>query len=172
MLFLESGGPEQRQLDYANGPEVSGELLVRVHEASSGAVPGGRWIIAGQSLGGLFAMHAATRHPELVRAAVAQSPSLWWPTPESVWSPAPGWFEEHADSPTGGAPVLLEAGVLEAGVVGFTRHAAPLLQVRGLLIDSREHAGGHDVLQWQAMLPDALADAIAATEPATEPGPA
>lgn len=177
LLFLDSGGPMQRELDYAGAAEQSGALLEAAAKLVAGAASSGlpglsglsvaaaaRWIVAGQSLGGLFAAFAATRHPKRVRAAVAQSPSLWWPSPSDPWQRTRGWFEERAEV-SDGAPVLLEAGAVDAGVVERARSAAALLRAQGSLIDYREHPAGHDVLQWQADLVGALAETIRATEP-------
>lgn len=161
LLFLDSAGPWQLELDYAGPSEESAVFLAAVRRASAEVVPDTRWVVAGQSMGGLFAALSATRHPDLVRAAVAQSPSLWWPTPASPWEHADGWFEERSAA-DGGAPILLEAGSIDALVSVRCRHTAALLRAQGTLIDYREHPAGHDVLQWQATLPDALADVLAA----------
>lgn len=161
-LFLDSGGPMQRELDYSGAPHESAALLEAISQSASGVVPSAPWIIAGQSFGGLFAALCAVRHPDRVRAAVAQSPSLWWPSPAHPWQSTRGWFEECAEAQEI-APVLLEAGTIDAGVVDRCRDATALLRVRGALIDYREHPAGHDVLEWQADLPDALASAIRAT---------
>ena len=170
LLFLESGGPKQREFDYAAAPGESGALLAAVQGAvarstAAGAVSGTGWIVAGQSLGGLFAALAATRHPDLVHAAVAQSPSLWWPSAASPWQREEGWFEERAAAREAGArvaPILLEAGAIDAGVTSYCRNAAALLRGEGGLLAYREYPAGHDALQWQATIVDALADAIRA----------
>lgn len=170
LLLLESGGPGQRELDYACSRGESLALLTALRKAArklnSPPLPDTPWVIAGQSLGGLFAALCATRHGNLVRAAVAQSPSLWWPTPPNPWHSEPGWFEEQAMSPAVGAPVLLESGALDAGVAERCRAAAALLKMGDRLIAHRQHSGGHDVLQWQATLVDELEAALIATAPA------
>lgn len=159
LLFLDSGGPMQRQLDYPGSASETGALLAAARAASSGVVPDIPWIVAGQSLGGLFAALAATRHPQWVRAGVAQSASLWWPSAPSPWvAKGEGWFEERAA--LADSPILIEAGTIDAGVVEFARPAAALLRAQDALIDYREHPGGHDVLWWQAALPAALTDAL------------
>lgn len=163
LLFLGSGGPIQRELDYTGAPEETEALLEVVRKAAAGVASDVPWVVAGQSLGGLFAMLTATRHPERVRAGVAQSPSLWWPTPATPWERTAGWFEERAANVGAGAPILLEAGAIDAGVVERCRSAAALLRTEGSLIDYREYRAGHDILQWQATLADALTDAIRST---------
>lgn len=163
VLYLESGGSRQREFDYTCGPETSLALLEGVREASAHAVPATPWVIAGQSLGGLFSALAATRHPQFIRAAVAQSPSLWWPSDPSPWQKPAGWFEERAaaaESDAPGAPILIEAGAIDAGVVEYARSAAALLRTQNALIAYNEYSAGHDILQWQSTLADALATAL------------
>lgn len=166
LLFLESGGPKQREFDYGGSPAESAELLSRVRHLAGGIVPVAPWVLVGQSLGGLFAMLAAVRHPEWVRSAVAQSPSLWWPSTTSIWQHSPGWFEEAAVSLRTGtpiAPILLEAGAIDVGVVETTRAAAAMLRSHGRAIGYHEHLGGHDILHWQSTIVDRVAAAVSAT---------
>src|SRR5699024_8061130 len=139
-------------------------LLEGVRESIGVDLPPGRLIVAGQSFGGLFAMLAAVRHPDLVLGAVAQSPSLWWPSPLTPWDPrGTTWFDEQAVRAAPGAPVLLEVGALEHVLTDRVRAAAALLETRDALIGAAEHPGGHDVLQWQTTIVDHLHQAIEAT---------
>ncbi|MDO5052700.1 MAG: alpha/beta hydrolase-fold protein [Pseudoclavibacter sp.] len=169
LLFLASGGARQRILDYTAPAEESERLLAEVREAVGPQIAG-PLVAAGQSLGGLFALQCASRHPGSVAAAVAQSPSLWWPSPlpgrgSPPVAPRAGWFEEHAAraaAGAGSAPVLLQGGACEWGLVERIRDAAALLRVQGALIDYREVPGGHDVAWWQALLPDAIVAAVRA----------
>lgn len=156
LVLLESGGPMQRELDYAAPAEQSGQLLEAIAEELTGVIPAAGWVLAGQSFGGLFAALCAHRHPQRVHAALAQSPSFWWPGPVHPWEPrTQSWFEERA-AVDYGAPVLLQAGAVDAGVVDRARDAAALLRSRHALIDYQEHPGGHDVLQWQSDIVDGL----------------
>lgn len=164
VVFLESGGPRQRAVDYTAGSTQQRLLLEGVRESIGVDLPPGRLIVAGQSFGGLFAMLAATRHPDLVLGAVAQSPSLWWPSPLTPWDPrGTTWFDEQAVRAAPGAPVLLEVGALEHVLTDRVRAAAALLETRDALIGAAEHPGGHDVLQWQTTIVDHLHQAIEAT---------
>ncbi|MFZ1382384.1 MAG: alpha/beta fold hydrolase [Scrofimicrobium sp.] len=159
LLFLDSGGPLQREIDYAGDDRVTEALLKSVHTVAGSSIGDGPWIVVGQSLGGLFAAECATRHPKLVSAAIAQSPSLWFPSSPSPWDYEPGWFEERAGR-ANGAPILLEAGTIDAGVVERCRAAAALLTAQNSLIEYNEYPAGHDVLQWQATLPKAIAKTL------------
>lgn len=155
-------GTELALHHHAGDDRVTEALLESVHTVAGNSIGNGPWIVVGQSLGGLFAVECATRHPQLVSAAIAQSPSLWFPSSSSPWDYEPGWFEERATR-TDGAPILLEAGVIDAGVVEHCRTAAALLAAQNSLIEYNEYAAGHDVLQWQATLPKAIAKALRAT---------
>ena len=157
VVMLESGGPVQRQVDYTGTADQLRGLLTAVRDRVG---VDGPWIVAGQSLGGLLAARSATLLPDLVAAGIAQSPSLWWPTPPHPWERGRGWFEERAEN--GGSPILVECGAFEWGLVERARAAAALLTAQGGLIDSREVYGGHDVLWWQATLPQAVVDAVRA----------
>ncbi|PID96400.1 MAG: hypothetical protein CSA84_05235 [Actinomycetales bacterium] len=179
VVFLDSGGARQRQLDYPASPPQSGRMLEQIRDHVAGHVGQGPWIVAGQSLGGLFALLCATRHPDLVAAAVGQSPSLWWPAidpndlstnpyatrvePNCQWNsaipPRRGWFQELAEA-RDPAPVLIESGRYDWVLVDRLRDAAALLDSQGALIGYDEPAAGHDVLQWQASLPDLLCRAF------------
>ena len=188
LALLHAAGSEQRQLDWACepgesralleavlaevGPGVAGEPGMPATGGGTEGAPGragdhgvlrGPVVVAGQSLGGLFAMLCAVRHGDLVDAAVAQSASLWWPRREAM-SPGPGrWFEEVARRGAC-APVVLQAGRLEWNLVGAVLHARSLLEALGALVPT-EHdlvTGGHDLAWWRRALPGAIEQALAA----------
>lgn len=158
VVFFESAGSSQRQLDYAATREESSRLLDSIRAHAADRVGNGQWVVAGQSLGGLFAMLCATRHPDRIAAGVAQSPSLWWPAtpPEQHMT---GWFEERAATDAG-SPILLEGGIFDWLLTARTRDAAALLRAQHALIDYREQPAGHDIAQWQATLPGAITHTI------------
>lgn len=70
VILRESGGPQQRELDYTADLEPMRSLLESVRSLADMS-PTALLVLAGQSLGGLFTAPATTR-PELVAAAVAQ----------------------------------------------------------------------------------------------------
>ncbi|MFD2674116.1 enterochelin esterase domain-containing protein [Gulosibacter bifidus] len=158
LLYLDSGGPRQRHLDYPCSVNESAELLGRIRDAAGPLAQAGPWLAAGQSLGGLFTMLCTLRHPDLVATAIAQSPSLWWPA-APPHEPQPGWFEEAATAEPAGR-VLLEAGSYEWDLVERVRHAAAVLAARRELIGFEQYPVGHDVLAWQSLLPDAIERAL------------
>ncbi|MEV0630433.1 alpha/beta hydrolase-fold protein [Nonomuraea wenchangensis] len=71
-------------------------------------------MIAGQSFGGLAAVHAAHRRPDRFAAALSQSGSFWWPN-----GPEPEWLtgELSRDAPP---RVHLQVGTLEWALRGPT----------------------------------------------------
>lgn len=167
VLLLESGGPRQRQVDYLGTPAEIRRFLREVLAAGDVASDS-PLIIAGQSMGGLFAMRAGTFHPDLVAAGIAQSPSLWWPIGGRFRENRGQWFRERAAAVAAArrgegpapAPLLLHNGLLEWDLADDVRHAAALLEVEGALIGHRQFSGGHEVLWWQQGLPDAVQEAM------------
>ncbi|UQN15675.1 enterochelin esterase domain-containing protein [Gulosibacter sp. ACHW.36C] len=164
LVYLPSGGPDDRILDYPAGPLQQRELLTQVVDALEAAVPGwhGGLIPAGQSLGGLFALFAAVRAPELVRAAVGQSPSLWWPTVEAPELSPGAWFAELGAAGEC-APCVVQLGRTEWVLQEAVLHAREFLRGIGSLVETPTDlvTGGHDVAWWRRTLPDAIA--VAAT---------
>lgn len=159
----------QRQIDWACEPAESRALLEAVL-ALAGPGPGHGTggsrppvVVAGQSLGGLFAMLCAVRHGDLVDAVVAQSASLWWPRSEPVDPGAGRWFEEVGRR-GGSAPVVLQGGRLEWNLVGALLHARSLLDAVGALVPAPHDlvTGGHDMAWWRRALPGAIEQAVGA----------
>ena len=148
-IFVDSGGPQQRQLDYA-GEDCLAFLQRAIDAGGVGGGVGGPMIVIGQSLGGLYACRTATEHPEIVSAAIAQSPSLWWADRR--------WFNEREK--TGGSPIYLQMGTLEWDLEQEVHEAAALLQAQGDLLGFDTYCGGHDILWWQNLLPGAIRDVV------------
>ena len=155
LAFLASTSPTQRQLDLACEPEESARLL----EAVRGRVgeDRGPWLVAGQSLGGLFAALCAVRHGDRIAAAIAQSPSLWWPTEAPEASPPGRWFRELAAAGAC-APTVLQCGRLEGDLLASCAHARAVLDLLGARCDSEDDLplGGHDIGWWRRTLPRAI----------------
>lgn len=164
VALLHAAGPRSRQLDYACEPGESAALLDRITAELPGPRRSAPWIIAGSSLGGLFALLCATRHPDRIGSVVAQSPSLWWPTDDPL-APGPGrWFEEFA-AQGHGAPAVVQVGQLETTLAHTVLHARELLRSHGLLIETPHDVvrGGHDMAWWRRTLPPALIRAANST---------
>lgn len=121
-----------------------------------------RTVVSGRSLGGLFAGYACLRRPDVFGCAMMQSPSLWWGAArdgENEWLTrefvraerlpgrffvAPGRFETAANSRT------------SISILFSSRHLRDVLQAKGAAVVYREVTGGHDPLNWQVSLPEAI----------------
>lgn len=142
---------------------------VRWATAALGVRLSGQVVIAGASIGALCALHAAQMAPGQLRAAIAQSPSMWyipardcsprdfetgaiapigreWPT--TSWEPTP--------SATALPSIIVQAGSNEPEIVKrsaqMVAHAANL----GWPITHHVFTGGHDLACWRMELFDAL----------------
>ncbi|MGW0477967.1 alpha/beta hydrolase-fold protein [Nonomuraea sp. NPDC003214] len=128
-----------------SGPDRAARLTCDA--AFADALPyEGRTVIAGQSFGGLAAVHAAHRHPDRFAAALSQSGSFWWPN-----GPEP----ERLTGQIAARPprVHLQTGTLEWALHG------PTERLRQALGDAGTHAafeGGHDRYCWRNELADGL----------------
>jgi predicted alpha/beta superfamily hydrolase len=108
-------------------------------------------ILAGHSLGGLFALHVASTHPGVFPAIIAMSPSIWWSddayvqqyaeaiggsrTPLRLFV-ASGAHEPSIDQPTTRFEALLEArqsAVLSFGQTHYADASHGLVPISGLL---------------------------------------
>lgn len=142
---------------------------VRWASATDGVRLSGQVIITGASVGALCALHAAQVAPGRLRAAIAQSPSMWY-TPARDCSPRD--FETGAIAPLGqdwpttsweltpGAAalpsIIVQAGTNEPEIcqrsAAMATHAAGL----GWPITHQVFTGGHDLACWRMELFDAL----------------
>ena len=108
-------------------------------------------IAAGQSFGGLACVELATHRPDLVTAVIAQSASLWFagdPVPEPE---AEGTLLRNltAGTRTLGAPVVVQAGSDERGLIHGARRLAGIAERTGSLVSAEEFRGGHDLSWWR-----------------------
>jgi enterochelin esterase-like enzyme len=143
---------------------------------------GGR-IIAGQSLGGLAALAAATETPGTFDAVIAQSPSMWWrpegwrgiagtPTPRDLHSAVPAWITERFTTAgtaagsgiAGQARIRLQVGTLEGLTIGRMETLRHRLAGDGWDVRMRGYEGGHDYAWWRGALLDALEELTAEPE--------
>jgi enterochelin esterase-like enzyme len=106
-------------------------------------VTAGRWVAAGFSNGGAWAIGAAQRRPEVFAAVAAFSVGV---VPHRITSRARAAGVRH----------YLAAGTLEPGFRQATRQWAQRLRRAGLDCRYHEWVGGHDQLWWAQQLPAAL----------------
>ncbi|MCM6771948.1 alpha/beta hydrolase-fold protein [Nocardia sp. CDC159] len=175
LVFLPVHGV--REVDLAENPRlweaIVDELvpeLTRSIENDGGAVDWDRLVVAGQSLGGLCALDAALRYPDVVRRIACQSGSFWWP---------------EFDGPSGGR---IAARVSRADLSGLTaafdvgRHESPTMHrhcdeiarraaAAGARVRCDRSPAGHDRIGWRhALLRDIgwLLTPAAAADPTRE----
>lgn len=143
---------------------LGGELLPRLGERYRITADPRRTLVAGQSLGGLSAMHAALTDPDRFGRVVSQSGSFWWPNVAVT-----GGESERTTGRVAGADRLpdrvhLSAGTHEWSLLDPNRRLRDALAARAADLGGdpaavllEEYHGGHDRACWRAGLPAALA---------------
>lgn len=130
------------------------------HAADHGYGLSDEVLLAGQSLGGLQAVHLGFTHPEHYSGLSACSPSLWW-HPGADASPADlsrhnvAWLAKGvaATKPPGKwPPCLLHVGSLEGMLVAHTFGLSHAMEYAGWQHRLRVHNGGHDYAWWREAL--------------------
>lgn len=127
-----------------------------------------RTVISGISLGGLGAMYAGLRHPEVYGNVLSQSGSFWWAADEhDVEQTA----RELATMPRQPLRVWMEVGSMEISnlrpettMLAANRHLRDVLQARGYDISYREFDGDHAFPCWRGTIADGIA-ALMGTPP-------
>lgn len=119
-----------------------------------------RTTLAGQSLGGLTALHNALLAPDVFGRALSQSGSLWWPrTADGAGAEALTALlrSRGPRSPSADGPRLyVEVGAQEWMLTGPTRRFRDALVELGHDVVYREFNGGHDHACWIGGLADGL----------------
>ncbi|MGO1545105.1 MAG: enterochelin esterase domain-containing protein [Gulosibacter sp.] len=159
LVFLPSGGTAARQRDYTADPDAQARILGLARDSLRVVEPkwDARWILVGQSLGGLFAMLGAVRFPDVVHGAVAQSPSLWWPSDAPLERGAGQWFTELGAAGAS-APCVVQVGRTEWLLTDSVLHGREFLRGLGSLVETPHDlvTGGHDEAWWRRTLPEAI----------------
>ena len=131
-----------------------------------------RTVVAGASYGGLAAAWFGLQHPQVFGRVLSLSGSFWW-GPDATPASGSGSLDDrreaewltrrYAEAPVGAVRYLLSAGLFERsapndgpGILDATRHLRDVLRARGLAVQHREFAGGHDHLAWQRELLEGL----------------
>lgn len=122
----------------------------------------GETVLAGQSLGGLTALLAALRKPEVFGTVLAHSPSLWW-MPDSSVTPAnythghqPWITGRFAREPGTSARIDLRVGTREDITNDHVDQLQEILLDRGYDSASARFSGGHDFACWRHALIEGL----------------
>jgi enterochelin esterase-like enzyme len=166
-VVLVGNAVHAREKELAHNPKfvrfLVDELLPWLQNRHGINVPAERTVVAGSSLGGLAAAHAALEAPQRFGNVLAQSGAFLW---SRTWGPkaVPALFEEYARAPPTGTRFYLDAGQLEAVVfpgmskslLDGVREFRDLLQQRGYSVRYAEFIGGHDYACWAATFGDGL----------------
>ena len=163
-VFLAAGGGDARHRDFVCRPEYAAFVAGPFVESIRSIYPEvGRIVLAGLSLSGLAAAHAATRHPDLFPRVICQSPSLWWERgrfgDELPPAAKPGrefWISvgnRETEKDVSHAPSGIRQEMTQ--VEGCLRGAAAL-RAKGYGVTYREYDGGHDPACWREDLALAL----------------
>ncbi|MFI6518534.1 alpha/beta hydrolase-fold protein [Spirillospora sp. NPDC050679] len=120
-----------------------------------------RTAIAGESLGGLTALHVGFEAPGRFGLVLAQSASLWW-NPDGAppaTAPADAWLTgRYARSPRRDLRVHLRVGRHEWALADQNRELHRTLRTKGYPAAYTEYNGGHDYVCWTDGLAAGLAD--------------
>jgi enterochelin esterase family protein len=116
-----------------------------------------RTVVAGSSLGGLAASHAALRRPDVFGLVLSQSGSYGL-----------GLAADYVEAGRLPLRFYLDAGQLEtmpfgtmAPLLHANRHFRDVLRAKGYEVAYREFPGGHDYLWWRETIADALITLLA-----------
>ncbi|MET8472854.1 enterochelin esterase [Streptomyces sp. NPDC006422] len=121
-----------------------------------------RTVVAGQSLGGMAALHAGRLRPDRFGHILAQSPSLWWrpSLPPGVVRKqvfgTPWLVARFAEDPPAPITVHLDVGLHEGDMVDHCRALHDVLHSARYRVTRNEFNGGHDYACWRVALVDAL----------------
>lgn len=150
LVLLDSGGTAKRwrELDGTGGIEdsLADDLLPWVARRTGAQLNPDRVATAGQSLGGLSALLCVLRRPDAVRAALAQSSSLWQPYPAEVLDELLGRDGAQALADT---RIVLEVGEQEWVLTGPHDAFAARLEQSPADVRYRRFDGGHDYACWR-----------------------
>jgi len=174
-LFVDSVSGAQRSRELACDDvfwnAVVQELLPGVALAHKFILKPETTVVAGQSLGGLAAMHAALNYPHVFGAVVSQSGSFWWPYVELLHAApgqpclrkpgAQGLLAEKLDNGIISSPVplhiFMEVGSREDVMIDVNESMRNALVAAGHQVHFQQFEGGHDGICWRGGLLEGLA---------------
>ncbi len=160
---------------------LSRELVPWVRAEHHAGLDPAHTIIAGQSLGGLAAAHAALRHPEVFGGVLSQSGSFWYSPAAgdrhaATFDMETGWLtRQFARSSMKPLRFYLEVGQFKQGAVQNmvleNRRLRDVLEARGHAVAYSEYVGGHDYCCWRGSIADGLIALLGSREALREQVP-
>lgn len=175
-IFIHNPSNETRSRELPPNPSFArflAEELMPWAQARGISAPASRTVIAGASYGGLAAVWAGYRHPELFGKVYSQSGSFWWApdweTAQRYSRPAEWLTEQIANAPRQPLQIHLEAGLFELGrdnqpgIRDTSRHLLHVLQAKGYTASYREYAAAHGYEHWRNSFADGLLQLLGQT---------
>jgi enterochelin esterase-like enzyme len=152
------------------------ELVPWIHAHYNVTDDPGKTVVAGSSLGGLTAVYAGYKHPEVFANALCQSGSFWWAPDHSGAisdgvTTETGWMaKQFIASSKLPLRFYIDAGSFEfdsngtgGGILETSRDMRDVLLAKGYEVDYQQFVGGHDYLSWRGTFADGLMDLIGTT---------
>jgi len=155
-------------------PFLLDEVLPFVHNGWSVTEDPARTVLAGQSLGGLAAVHIGLHYAGRFGRILTQSGSFWRSASQPDEIDSPALLDAYAAAERVPLKFFQEAGSLERTLLIRNRILHGVLLERGYPVTYREYEGGHDYACWRGGLADGLIDLLShrSTEPPQRADPA
>ncbi|MFB4318027.1 enterochelin esterase [Actinomadura sp. 21ATH] len=157
-------GNANRMAEYGGNPAhtryLADELLPWARARLPLTADPARTVIAGESLGGLTALHLGLEAPGVFGRVLAQSSSLWW-NPDGDRD-ADSWITARyaARARREGPRLHVRVGRHEWAVLDRHRELDRTLRAKGHPVAYTEYNGGHDYVCWAGGLAAGLADLL------------
>jgi enterochelin esterase-like enzyme len=179
-VLIANPSQESRNEELTPNPKfadfLAKELVPWIHAHYNVTGDPGKTVVAGSSLGGLAAVYAGYKHPEVFANALCQSGSFWW-APDHSGAIADGvttetgWMaKQFIASSKLPLRFYLDAGSFEfdsngtgGGILETSRDMRNVLLAKGYEVYYQQFVGGHDYLGWRGTFADGLIDLIGTT---------
>ncbi|UXN02535.1 alpha/beta hydrolase-fold protein [Bartonella sp. HY406] len=166
-VFIENPDRETRAIELPANPDfadfMAKELSPFIHEKTGFTIKPSHTVLAGSSYGGLAALSAALRYPQLFGNVISLSGSYWWHPKDAPLKDNEYIASQISKNPKPHIKVFLSAGLFEGGHSGGTasildanRHLRHVLTAKNIENFYHEYAGGHDYIVWQGAISDGL----------------
>jgi enterochelin esterase family protein len=179
-VLIANPSQESRNEELTPNPKfadfLAKELVPWIHAHYNVTDDPGKTVVAGSSLGGLAAVYAGYKHPEVFANALCQSGSFWWAPDHSGAIPdgvttETGWMaKQFIASSKLPLRIYLDAGSFEfdsngtgGGILETSRDMRDVLLTKGYEVYYQQFVGGHDYLSWRGTFADGLMDLIGTT---------
>jgi enterochelin esterase family protein len=179
-VLIANPSQESRNEELTPNPKfadfLAKELVPWIHAHYNVTDDPGKTVVAGSSLGGLAAVYAGYKHPEVFANALCQSGSFWWAPDHSGAIPdgvttETGWMaKQFIASSKLPLRFYLDAGSFEfdsngtgGGILETSRDMRDVLLAKGYEVYYQQFVGGHDYLGWRGTFADGLMDLIGTT---------